>query len=181
MPQDLSTKKVALIIAFEDFKDEEYFLPREILESNKVNVTVVSNNLGQAKGTAGNEVEVDVLLQDVLVEDYQAIVFIGGPGALKNLDNSESYQIAHQAVAENKILAAICIAPTILAKAGVLKNKQATIWSSALDKSPIKTLEAHGAVYQDKNVVIDGKIITANGPQAAQEFGQALVKVLSED
>ena len=81
---------------------------------------------------------------------------------------------------KQKILAAICIAPAILAKAGVLEGKNATVWSSVLDKGPIKILEENGANYVEKDVVVDGNIITANGPQAASEFGRKIVEILKE-
>jgi len=76
---------------------------------------------------------------------------------------------------QGKVLAAICIAPGILAAAGVLNNKKVTVWSSAMDKSFIRILEKSGAKYLDKSVVSDGKIITASGPDAAQEFAQAII------
>jgi protease I len=68
----------------------------------------------------------------------------------------------------------------ILAKAGVLKEKRATVWSSPLDRGPVRILKENGAIYEDKDVVQDGKIITANGPGAAEEFGQKLVEILTE-
>ncbi|PIP23942.1 MAG: hypothetical protein COX90_02420 [Candidatus Nealsonbacteria bacterium CG_4_10_14_0_2_um_filter_38_17] len=73
----------------------------------------------------------------------------------------------------------ICIAPAILAKAGVLQGKNATVWSSAMDKSAVKILKDNEAVFEDKPVVAHGKIITASGPAAAEEFGQVIVKVLA--
>lgn len=171
-------KKIAVVIAFERFKDEEYFVPREILERAGFQIFVVSTSLSLAQGTDGGEVQVDLLLNQLQVEEYDGVVFVGGPGAFEYLDNSEAHQIAQATVQAEKILGAICIGPAILAKAGVLQGKKATVWSSALDKNAVKILEENGALYQNKDVVVDGKIITANGPQAAQEFGQALVQAL---
>lgn len=173
-------KKIAIIIAFKDFKDEEYFVTKEVLLKAGLIVATVSNSQGIAQGVSGGEAEVDVLLNELKVEDYQAMVFVGGPGCLVNLDNQFSYQIVQQAIEQKKLLAAICISPVILAKAGVLQGKQATVWSSPLDKSAIKILQEKGAIYQDKAVVVDNQIITANGPAAAQEFGQAIVQTLDE-
>ena len=107
------------------------------------------------------------------------MVFIGGPGAPKYLDNEISYQIAKDAISQGKVLAAICISPTILAKAGVLSGKKATVWSSSLDKSAIKILEQNSVIYQKDSVVVDGKIITANGPAVAEQFGKKLVELLT--
>jgi len=175
-------KKVAIIIAYKDFKDEEYFASRGILETAGAEIKVVSDNLGNlgtASGADGGEAKVDIKLSDLNVSDFDAVVFIGGPGALSHLDNQDSYRIAKEAVGRNKILAAICISPTILAKAGVLQGKKATVWTSPLDKGPKKILEENGVEFQDKSVVVDGNIITANGPSAAKKFGEEIVKDLS--
>ena len=77
-------------------------------------------------------------------------------------------------------MAAICIAPEILAKAGVLKEKKATVWSSSIDQGPVEFLENEGAEHVEEPVVVDGKIITGNGPEAATEFGQKIVEVLRQ-
>ena len=171
-------KKVAVIIAFTDFKDEEYFGTKEELEKAGIEIEVVSNLLGTAQGVSGGEVNITKTLKEVNVDDYDGIVFIGGPGALSNLGNSDSYRIAREAVSKNKILAAICISPVILAKAGVLNGKNATVWSSVLDRSPVEELKKNGAIYIDKSVVVDGKIITSNGPSAASEFGRIIAEKL---
>ncbi|MCX6731783.1 MAG: DJ-1/PfpI family protein, partial [Candidatus Parcubacteria bacterium] len=163
---------VLIIIAFRDFKDEEYFRPREILEKNNISVKTASTERGLAIGVEGGEVEIDFLVSEINLNDFDAVVFVGGPGALKYLDNNVSYEIAQKTIAAGKILAAICISPVILAKAGVLKNKKATVWSSELDKSPIKILKQNNAIYEDKPVILDAKILTANGPSAAAEFGE---------
>ena len=171
-------KKVLMIIAFQNFKDEEYFVPKEILAKAGVSVLTASTKKGTALGAAGGEAEVVLSLSEVKAGDFDGAVFIGGPGAAVLIDNTECHRIAQEAVAAGKILGAICIAPAILAKAGVLQGKQATVWSSALDKSAVEILRNNGAIYQDEKVVVDGKIITANGPAAAHEFGKTLVGLL---
>ena len=173
--------KVVTIIAYRDFRDEEYFVPKEILEGAGAEVKTASNKMGRALGADGGEVEIDLLVKDLNPADFDVVVFIGGPGCLGNLDNENSYQVAKETVSQNKILASICISPIILAKAGVLKGKKATVWSSPMDRSPVKILEENGAIYQDELVVVDGKIITGNGPGAAKEFGEAIVEVLTEE
>jgi protease I len=168
-------KKALFIIAFRDFRDAEYFIPKEILEKAGIEIKTASNKTGIAIGADGGEGRVDFLLSDINPEDFDAIVFIGGPGCLKSLDNQDSYKIARETVAKNKILAAICISPVILAKAGVLSGKRATVWNSSMDKGPVKILEQNCAIFENKPVVTDGKIITANGPEAAEEFGRTLI------
>ena len=180
MARELEGKKIAMIIAFRDFRDEEYLIPKKILSSAGAEIITASASLGRAIGKLGGEAEVNLLLENLKVEDYQAILFVGGQGAFKYIDDQTSHQIAREAVKNNKVLGAICIAPLILAKAGVLQGKKAVVWSSVMDKSAVKILKESGAVYQDSQVVVDGRIITANGPQSAKKFAEAIIKILSE-
>ena len=181
MPGTLENKKIAMIIAFRDFRDAEYFLPKEILEKAGAKITTVSTKMGTAIGADGVDTEVDLLVENLNVADFDAIVFIGGPGALDYLDNENSYRVAKETVEKNKVLGSICVSPVILAKAGVLSGKRATVWSSPLDRGPVKILKDNGAIYEDKSVVVDGKIVTGIGPEAAEEFGEALIEVLTKE
>ena len=182
MPEkSLEGKKAALIVAFRDFRDDEYFVPKKSLEDTGIEILTVSIKEGTAIGADGGEARVDFLLENLVVSDFDAIVFIGGPGALEDLDNEESYRVAREAIENDKVLAAICISSTILAKAGVLEGKKATVWSNPLNKKPIEILQENGAIFEDGPVVVDGKIVTGNGPQAAKQFGETLVRVLTEE
>jgi protease I len=173
--QTLQGKNILMIIAHRDFRDEEYKEPRQLFEAKGAAITVASSSLEIAKGALGAQVKPDLLLQDVAVGDYDAIVFVGGPGAQEYWDDPVAHAIAQEAVAQDKVLAAICIAPATLAKAGVLKGKKATVFSSEAE-----ALEACGANYTGVSVECDGLIITANGPQAAAEFTEKIAKALGE-
>lgn len=170
-------KKALFIIAFLNFRDEEFFVPKEILEKAGWEIKVASWKKGQAKGADGGEVKVDYLAEEVKVEDFDLLVFVGGPGMAENLDNHSFQELARKAQEKGKIISAICIAPALLAKAGILKGKKATVWSSPLHHEPIKILEENGAIYQNQAVVVDGKIITANGPSSAKEFAEKILAV----
>jgi len=175
-----SSRRIAIILASKDFRDEEYFIPKKILEETGFKIKTASDKLGLAIGAEGGEAKVDFLLSEVNPIDFEAVIFIGGPGCLIHLDNNDSYKIIKETVSQDKILAAICISPVILAKAGVLIGKKATVWSSPLNKDSIEILKNNGAEYLNQNVVVDGKIITANGPSAAEEFGKAILKSLTK-
>jgi protease I len=177
---NLKNKKIAIIIAFKDFRDEEYFVPRGILEEAGAEIKTASTEKGTAVGADGGQVPVDLLVKDLNPAEFDALVFIGGPGTLKYLDNQDSYKVAKETISQGKVLASICISPVILAKAGVLAGKKATVWSNPMDKSAIKILEDNGAIYQDTPVVVDGKIVTGAGPQAAEEFSEGIKKLLTE-
>lgn len=179
--KNLTGKKIVMVIAYQDFRDIEYFVPKEILKNAGAEVIVASNKKGTALGADGGQVDVDLLVEEINPQNFDAVIFVGGPGCLKNLDNEASYKLINQTVSEGKVLGSICISPVILAKSGVLKEKKATVWSSLLDKSGIKILEENGAIYVPEGVVVDGKIITANGPDSARDFGKKIVELLTSD
>ncbi len=178
----LANKQALLIIAFNGYQEKEYEDTRNILESNGVKIILASNLNGIAKGSLGGSVNVNLSISEVKANQYDAIIFIGGPGAVVAFqENLEAHRLAQETIFQNKILGAICISPTILAKAGVLKNKKATVWSSFVNKSPIEILKQNNAEYVNQDVVVDGKIITANGPEAAKDFGKAIVELIQSN
>lgn len=166
-------KKVAMVISQDNFRDEELLQPKEMLERNGITVKIASTSLNQASGMLGAKVKPDLLINDIDIADFEAIVFVGGMGASQYWDSAIAHKLAQDALNRNRIVAAICIAPVTLAKAGILNGKRATVWSSEANQ-----LKANGANYTGKPVEKDGNIITANGPLAAQEFGEELTEAL---
>jgi len=160
---------VLMIIAPEGFRDEEYKVPKEVFESAGVKVVTASTKVGECSGMFGSKANADILLSLVSVKDYDGIIFVGGVGAKVYFESSVAQNIAKEAIKENKILAAICIAPVILANAGVLRDKNATVFPSEKE-----VLINAGAHYTGKDVEVDGNIITASGPQAAEKFANAI-------
>jgi len=170
-------KKILLIIAFEGFQPKEYSDPKNILKNAGVEVLTASNKMGTAVSAYLNlPVNVDLSLDDVVVKDYSGIFLIGGPGALECLDNEKVYKIMTQAKENGLGWGAICISTRILAKANLLQNKQATGWNG--DGELPLILKNAGAIYQEENVVVDDKLITAVGPNSASDFGQAILENL---
>ncbi len=176
----LSLKKVVFLVAWRGFRDEEYFITKKVLEKYGVQIYTASLEKGEAIGAKGGKTKIDFLQDEIDPLDYDAVIFIGGPKALDYLDNENSYRIIRETVESNKLLAAICISPVILAKAGVLQGKRATVWSAPLYRQSIDALKKGGAIYLNQKVVVDGNIITANGPSAAEEFGKEIIKKLEE-
>jgi protease I len=170
----LSGKKVLMIIASDRFRDEEYATPRRLLEEAGASVTVASSRLGMATGMLGLKVKPDITIQDAKMEDYDAVVFVGGMGSTEYWDNPVAHAIARSAYAQGKVTSAICLAPMTLANAGLLKGRRATIWSDAA-----REFQTKGVVYTGKPVESDGQIITGSCPDAAEAFGKALVEALS--
>jgi len=170
--------KVCMIIAQSGYQEREYGIPQGIFKEAEIEVVVAAKEKGSATGHMGNTTKVDLAFNQVDVSEFDAIVFIGGPGATTYVEDIEAHMIARDAIEEKKVLAAICIAPLILAHAGVLKDIHATVWNK--DGKPAARLKAVGAKYVDESVVTDGKIITANGPMSAEAFGKRIVEVLKQ-
>jgi protease I len=173
-------KKILLVVASKGFQPIEYGVTREILESEDIKVETASNakdSLGNAISSDNQPVRVDYLLQDVNVDHYDGLFIIGGQGAMEHLDNDNMYRLIHEVDRRfNKIYGAICISPRILANAGVLEDRNVTGWDN--DKKLAGILKDVGATYVNAGVVIDDNIITATGPDQAQEFAQAILKTL---
>ncbi|NMB19465.1 MAG: DJ-1/PfpI family protein [Firmicutes bacterium] len=168
-------KKVALVIAENQFRDEEYQVPYDLLQEAGFDVLTVSTSKETAVGKLGLKVKPDTLLTELHPSALDALVFIGGGGSEQYFEDPLAHTLAKEMVSLDKVLGAICIAPVILAKAQVLVGKKATVFP---DGAPI--LEQNGAKLTDSDVVVDGKIITGNGPDAADAFGQALIELLSQ-
>jgi protease I len=175
----LKGKKIALVIAFRNFRDIEYFIPRNILAGAGAQIITVSAQKGTAIGADGGEAEVNLTAAEAQAKDFDAVLFIGGSGMAKKLEDESFQKIARETVEAGKVLGAICVAPALLAKAGLLKGKKATVWSSQMDKSAVRILEEEGAKYLAETVVVDGQIVTAVGPPAAKQFGEKIVEVLT--
>ena len=166
-------KKVALIIAEKVFRDEEYKIPKEVFEHAGMKVVTVSTTKQTAVGKLGLEVKPDALITEIQATDFDAVVFIGGGGAKQYFDDPTAHALALDTMQQDKLLGAICIAPVILANAGLLRGKRATVFPDGEDM-----LNEGGAHYTGKRVEVDGRIITGNGPDAAEEFAETILKRL---
>ena len=175
--QRLMAKKVLMVIAQDNFRDEEYSYPREILEAEGARITVAAVTVKESRGMLGLKISPQIPLKTVRPTDYDAIVIVGGTGARDYLWNStDLHRILQIAVAKDKIVGAICLASAVLAKAGLLKDKKATVFKT---KESIFELENGGAHYDAQPLVVDGNIITANGPRAAKDFGRKIAEMLA--
>jgi protease I len=167
-------KRAVLITAREDFRDEELFEIKRILDAAGVETVIASTKIGPIRGMLGNMAEAEILVNQVRVDDYDAIIYVGGLGAAEYFENLVALNIAREAAHKRKVLAAICIAPTILANAGVLTGVRATSFLSERDK-----LVRAGAIYTGVPVERAGLIITGSEPMASVPFGQAVAEALA--
>ncbi len=163
--------KALVIIPSQQFRDEELFDTLAVFRDAGIEATIASSKTGEITGMLGGKAEAGVLISLVEIDPYDAFVFIGGSGAKAYFEDPVALKIAQQADEQKKILGAICIAPSILANAGVLRGKNATAFSSER-----ANLRKAGANYSPMNVVKHGNIITASGPQAAIQFANMIAR-----
>ena len=174
----LHNKNILMIIASKNFRDEEYFIPFEIFQKEGAKITTASSVKGEVVGIEGGEARSTLTLNKVNPRNFDAIVFIGGDGTKEYFDDNNAHRIIQETVNSKKVLAAICIAPVILARAGILKGKTATVWSSIANKSGKEELEKAGCTVSKERVVQNEKIITADGPSVSEEFAKAITEAI---
>ncbi|MBU0758574.1 MAG: DJ-1/PfpI family protein [Nanoarchaeota archaeon] len=180
IPNEVDKMKVLYIIAQEGFQDFEYKDSRDVLDQNGIKVVVSSITTKKAAGKYGMELYPEIAVKDVDLADFDMVVVIGGPGAVGLADEPAVTDILRKAKENDMLIGAICIAPAVLAKAGILEGKRATVWTSEENKEAIAVLEENGAIYVDEPVVVDGKLITGNGPEAAKDWGEGIVGLLEK-
>ncbi len=134
---------------------------------------VMSSTHQIAFDRADHSYKVDILLDEVMEDDFDAVLFVGGPGVQDCFDDEDFHAIARAFFDAKKLTTAICAAPVILCRAGLLKGKKATCWSGVSED--LKSAEAD---YTKKPVEIDGLIITGDGPDSAYDFGLAIAEAL---
>jgi protease I len=167
-------KKVVFITAPNTFRDEEYYKPKEILENANIEVVTASTKIGELTGRFGFKTVSTLLIGDIIPDNFNAIVYIGGSGSSIFFDNEKALNLAREFFKLNKVVASICIAGVILANSGILKDKKATVFVDGKD-----TLINKGATYTAASLEIDENIITANGPDIAEDFGKTVLKAIT--
>lgn len=162
--------KILMVVASRGFRDEEYLKPREVFEKDGLKVVVASSVSGMIRGALGTWIKSDEIISKVRPREFDAVVFVGGNGAQEYLNDRIAHRICRESVENGKVLGAICIAPSILANAGVLYGRRATCYVSEKEN-----LIRKGAIYTEEKVVEDDLIITASGPDVATQFGERVL------
>ena len=162
-----------LVPLAEGFEEIEFSTIVDILRRAGMKVTVAGLKEGAISGAHSVRVTPDTLIDKVSADDFDVIVLPGGNPGYVNLEKSEKVlQLVREMHDRNKYVTAICAAPSVLAKAGVIQGKRVTIFPGMEDALT-------GAQYSKDRVVIDGRIITSQGPGTAMEFAIKLVEVLA--
>jgi len=176
----LASGNILIVVPSKDFNDVEFNVTMSTFLIEGFEVDVASKNTGEAQGMEGTPAVVDIEVADADASNYEAVVFIGGPGVddLLLYEDPDYLSLAGSTRDQDVIVGAICVAPKILANAWLLGGRKATVFP---DSESIAYIESKGATYSDELVVRDGNIITASGPEASEDFAETVVEAVKED
>lgn len=128
---------------------------------------------GPITGKQGYKIEADIAFKDINPADYDILVIAGGKGPEKMRLDENALEIVRHFFKENKPVASICHAPQVLISAGVIKGRKITCWIGIRDD-----VMAAGALYEDKEVVIDGNLVSSRNPGDLYAFGREMIKII---
>ncbi|MCK4255559.1 DJ-1/PfpI family protein [candidate division WOR-3 bacterium] len=173
----LQGTNIVFVISQKNFRDEEYLIPREIFEGLGAEVSVASEDTTTAIGMLEVSVKPDMRLDDISLKDFDVIILVGGSGSVVFWGNEHLHKNLIEAADSGRIIGAICLAPGILARAGLLKERKATICASPGAK---KLFEEEDVIYTGNEVERDKNIVTADGPAASKVFADEIISVITE-
>jgi protease I len=170
----LQGKKVAVLVG-EEFEDAEALYPILRLREEGAEVVVASEDGEKAlHGKHGYPLEPDASFDELKVDAFDAIVIPGGYGPDHVRTSQAALDLVKGAFAADKVVAAVCHGPWVLASAGVAKGKELTSWPSVKDD-----LVNAGARWKDAEVVVDGRLITSRKPDDLGAFMRATIACLA--
>jgi len=169
----IEEKKVVFVIAESNFHDQEFLIPKRILESAGIRVFIAGTTNILSIGQYGLRVKPEIILPNLNPINFNAIVLVGGTGSKELWNNKLLHRKLFDFNKSKKLICAICSAVGILAHAKLLVGIKTAAYAS--DKEIIKEL---GANIGSNDIEIDNRIITASGPEAAVEFANIIVQKL---
>jgi 4-methyl-5(b-hydroxyethyl)-thiazole monophosphate biosynthesis len=160
-----------LVPLAEGFEEIEAMTVVDVLRRAGIKVTTAGIPGTMISGSHGVRVMADVKLDSAVEKDFDALVLVGGSPGYTNLSKSgRLMKLVGNFHRDRKLVAAICGAPTVLAEAGILANVKATVYPG---------LEKYIPKPRNERTIIDGNIITSQGPATAMEFSLAIVEHLA--
>jgi protease I len=170
-------KKILMVIPHTQFRDEEFFEPKKILEDLGATVVVASTSVRTCYGVKGGVVQAQISIAEAKADEFDALVICGGVSVPEFFWNDKKLaELAVAASAAGKVVAAISLSTVVLAKAKLLAGRQATVYFLP---QAIQELKAGGATYVSEPLIVQDNLILAEGPEESGRFGQAIGKALA--
>ena len=169
---DRIKNSVLVFLPKKEFNEEEFIVIKKRLLKAGRQVFITSDDHFFCSGSKGMKVKSDTSFYNINVNNFSALILIGGTGSKAYWGNRNIHKIVKKFFDLGKIVAAICTSPIILANAGILHNKKATCYS----ENKMELINA-GIDYQDKSLVIDVNVVTADNSYSAQQFAEAVLNL----
>lgn len=167
--------KRAVVILTSGFEEIEAMSIVDILRRSNIHTVVAGTDKEPIEGAHGVKIIADKHIDDIDLDNYDALILPGGaPGYINLKKNRKVIELLKLANSKGKLIGAICASPTVLAHAGILRGKRATVYPGMEEE-----IKKAGAEYSDDLVVVDGNIVTSRGPSTALLFGWKLAEILA--
>ena len=172
--QNIYTKNSILIfLPATDFSEEEFIPVKSIFLKCGKQLFIASDTFTVCSGESGLKVGADTNFYNVNEKNFAAFVLIGGKGSKSYWGNELLHRIARKFRDSGKVIGAICSAPVILARSGILDKISATCWKE--DKNEL--IKA-GINYQERSVIAENNIVTADSLQSAILFAETVLNLI---
>jgi protease I len=172
---DPRKNSILIFLPKKDFNEEEFTILKGLLLKAGKQIFITSDDHFVCSGSKGMKVKSDTSFFNINVNNFSALILVGGAGSKAYWKNQILQKIIIKFFVLGKVVAAICSSPIILANAGILNNKKATCYSE--DKMELIN---SGIDYQDKNLVVDANVVTADNSHSAQQFAEAILYLIKQ-
>jgi protease I len=169
----ITQNSILIFLSANSFSEEEYLIIRKVFIKAGKRIFITSDSHSVCSGDNGLKVKADTDFYNVNDKNFSAVVLIGGKGSKDYWDNETLHKIARNFQGAGKIVAAICSAPIILARAGLLSKIPATCWYE--DKNELINL---GIEYKDRSIIAENAVVTADGPRSAEQFAETVLNMI---
>lgn len=173
MQNHITQNSILIFLSANSFSEEEYLIIRKVFIKAGKRIFITSDSHSVCSGDNGLKVKADTDFYNVNDKNFSAVVLIGGKGSKDYWDNETLHKIARNFQGAGKIVAAICSAPIILARAGLLSKIPATCWYE--DKNELINL---GIEYKDRSIIAENAVVTADGPRSAEQFAETVLNMI---
>jgi protease I len=169
----------ALILTANKFEDMELFFPYFRLLEEGVEVDIAAPKKGHIEGEHGYDLEIEKTFDEVDPNDYDLLLIPGGspdgaPSVVRK--DSKAQAIAKSFFSSNKPVSSICHGPWLLASAGLVNGRYLTsYWHDGVPED----IQKAGGIYEDKEVVVDGNLVTSRYPGDLPAFMRETIRMLN--
>lgn len=170
-------KTILMLLAPQQFRDIEYIVPRAFFEAAGLEVVTTSSEF-ESTGKFGYQVHHDLLLDEAKAGDYDGVFMVGGTGSLNFIENETAKHLVTEFHEAGKPIGAICAACRNFLHWNILDGKKCTghNWDNTMEDLSAQ----FGATYTGDPVTVDGNILTAYGPEAAEQAANEFIDMVEK-